>query len=128
MTFAICTTSPAIDKHSLCTKNWCSCGQVYPALDKNPGIWDEQQSMLDQNQINAAADLNLFASSSIQPSDQADDQSANSQQTWSQDSGGQFDSISSLEQLGIQSNEVQYGFSNLEPNKIEGSEQYGFST
>lgn len=83
--------------------------------------------MLDQNQFNAAANLNLFASSSIQPSDQVDDQSANSQQTWSQDNRGQFDP-SSLEQLGVQPNEVQYGFSNLEPNEIRGSEQYGFST
>ena len=124
----MCTTSPAIDKkYSLCAQNGCSCGQVYPDLNKNPGIWDEQQSMLDQNQYNAAANLNLFASSSIQPSDQVDDQSANSQQTWSPDSRGQFDP-SSLEQLGVPPNEVQYGFSNLEPNKIQGSEQYGFST
>lgn len=124
----MCTTSRAIDeKYSLCAQKWCSCGQVYPDLDKKPGIWDQQQSMLDQNQFNPAANLNLFASSSIQPSDQVDDQSANSQQTWSQDNKGQFDP-SSLEQLGVQPKEVKYGLSNLEPNEIQGSEQYGFST
>lgn len=96
-------------------------------MDEKPGIWDQQQSMLDQNQLNAAANMNLFASSSIQPSDQVDDQIMNLQQTWSQGHKGQFDSFSS-EQPGDQPTEIDYGFLNLEPNAIQGSERYGFST
>lgn len=104
--------------YSLCAQSWCSCGQVYPDLDKKPGNWDEQLSIFNQNQFNAGAGLVLFASSSIQPSDQVDDQNANLQQTWSQDTGGQYDP-SSLEQPGVRLDEVQY---NLELNKIQGSE------
>lgn len=96
-------------------------------MDEKPGIWDQQQSMLDQNQFNAAANLNLFASSSIQPSDQVDDQNGNLQQIWSQGHTAQFDS-SSLEPPGVQPNEVNDGLFNLEPNEIQGSAQYGFST
>lgn len=124
----MCTLSPAVDKkYSLCSQKWCSCGQVYPDLDAKPGIWDEQQSMLEQNQVNAAANLNLLASPSIQPSDQVDDQNANLQQTWSQDNRGQFDS-STLEQLDLQPNEVQYGLSNSGADEIQGSQQYDLST
>lgn len=115
----MCTDSPVVDKeYSLCAQSWCSCGQVYPDLDGEPGIWDEQRSMLNQNRINAAAELTLFASSSNSLGDPVDDQNANLQQTWSQDNRGQYNSPS-LEQLGAHLDEVQF---NLEPNEIQSSE------
>lgn len=106
---------------------------MYPILDRQPGIWDEQQKgMLDQNQFNAVATPpNSFAQSSISSDQTADQQGSNNlQQSWSQDNnGGQHDLSSNLEQLGgIQQNGVQYGFSNLEQNGIQSNDQYGFFT
>lgn len=87
--------------------------------------------MLDQNQFNAVAALpDSFAQSSISSDQVADQQGSNNlQQSWRQDNnGGQHDSSSNPEQLGIQQNGVQSGFSDPEQSDIQGNDQYGFFT
>lgn len=128
--FVVCTTSPADDPLSFCAKrnqHQCSCGQVFPILDRQPGIWDEQkQGMLDQNQFNVVA-----APPSISSDQVADQEGTNNLlQSWSQENnGGQHALPPNPEQLGgIPQNGVQSGFSSLEQNDIQGNDQYSFFT
>lgn len=86
--FVVCTTSPADDPLSFCAKrnqHQCSCGQVFPILDRQPGIWDEQkQGMLNQNQFNVVA-----APPSISSDQVADQEGTNNLlQSWSQENNG----------------------------------------
>lgn len=87
--------------------------------------------MLDQTQFNAVAPFpSSFAQSSINSDQVADQQDTNILlQNWSQESGSQRDLPSNPEQHGgIPQNGFQSGFSNLEQNDIQGSDEYNFFT